>query len=524
MAVEANLNKKKEDELLPGSAQAAPPSSQLGEAAPETPEGQPRTTPTGTPNIQSYIKANMGAGQQLAQGIQGGFQKQANQFGQQVSGAQSQLNKAAAPTEQALGQQGQNLIQTSFKNPQDILKQQDQLKQFQQLRDQGYKGQIGNLNTNAQQQQTQLKSQLGNLQQTAGNANTESGRYDLLRNTFGQPNYTQGQQKLDQLFLQSQPGATQGLQKGLSGITNQAGQQLTGATAEQQAKLNALQGLSAQRAQDIKNTFLNGNGNDQNLGIKGIEGATQAQYADDQARAAQLPQILADLKANKLNNGDINSLGINDLQGQRLYNLNLGNYVNQTAPSETLSQATTQDQLGRYNALQSLAGNPTANIFGGETQTTGYDPYGLQRQKLNTDMAKAQQYYEKELPQKALEAIWGGVQDQSGTGGGYGSFRSTNSGDQYGNIRNQLVPYMNNPNTITGTQLQNIVNQDTRGLNTYDPYAQLIGQYNAARQNVIGTPALPANLNNALQPGYTLPTSKGGEVDNTGKLLPDKKV
>lgn len=393
MATEANLDQEKDDNNQPvgtGGGSVASQSDTGGSvASPAAP--MHNSTPSGTPNIQSYLRANQGAGQQLAQGIGNQFQKQTNQFGQQVQQAGNQAQSQANPLQQQLGSQAQNVITTSFKNPQDLLNQQDQLAQFQKLRDQGYQGDISNVQQNAQTAQQKLQSQLSGIQQQAQGAGTESGRFQLLRNTFGQPQYTQGQQKLDQLFLQAQPGAGQQLKSNLSGLTNQAGQQLTGTTAEVQAKLNALNNLSSQNATDIQNVLNTGNYNGQHLGtgLNDITTNVGNEYTQGLQNSTNANAGLqAAFAANQFTPQQLQQLGLT--QGQQTWGVDLAK-AGQYAANPLLAadqggnaQVATPEEFARYNALNQLAGNKAPqNIFGTATTAGGYNPYNFDSTALN---------------------------------------------------------------------------------------------------------------------------------------------
>lgn len=86
----------------------------------------------------------------------------------------------------------------------------------------------------------ELQQKARNLQETADLAKTEGGRFALLKNTFGKPSYNQGQQRLDQLLVQSDPTQQRQLQ-GLRKISGALGQELKGA-----------EGTAAQRAQELE--------------------------------------------------------------------------------------------------------------------------------------------------------------------------------------------------------------------------------------------------------------------------------
>lgn len=459
MATEANLNPEddKDDKKNlsvggPGDAQSSGPSGSMP-VAPTRP-----ATPSGTPNIQSYLKANQGAGQQLAQGITGNVQKQANEFGQQVQNSSNKLNAQANPLQQNLGAGGQNLIKTSFQNPQDILSKQDQLNQFQKLRDQGYKGDLSNLQNQGQIAQNQLQNQLGTFNQAAQNAGTESGRFQLLRNTLGQPSYSQGQQKLDQLFLQAQPGAGKQLNQNLQGINKQVGNQLQGAASNFQNTLNGLNTQSAQNASDIQNILKTGNygTNDLGEGFNDIGTAVQQHKNELIDLKNQLPAYQQALKSNMINQAQLNQLGLGNMGGQSLYGVDASQFINQTPIDQiqdpTMAQSATPEQLARYRALNQLAGSGAeADIFGNAQQVGGYDPFQYNQSGLQTAIGNAKQKAENQVTQYAQDLYNQIPGARSASGSSFAG--SADPGAAWrGDLKYQLQNVIDNPNHMTASQ------------------------------------------------------------------------
>jgi len=234
---------------------------------------------TGQPNISQYLAANQGAGQQLSQGIQNNLQTQNQALNQQIGSYNQQLgSQYYNPLFQNLGQNAQNVTQTAFQNPQQLLDaynaaktqssnqpltdpaQQQALQnynQFQQLASGGYNQNISDYGNTAQQYGYNLQNPLASIQQQAAGANTEMGRNQLLQN-IAQPGYNLGEQGLDALFLGGTPGVANQLQQGLTNIANQAAQNVNAFNTTNQQQVAALQGLSASDKAAITNLFMNG--------------------------------------------------------------------------------------------------------------------------------------------------------------------------------------------------------------------------------------------------------------------------
>lgn len=403
MATEVNFNKDDEDEnTATGGAPADAAAGGMagaGGATAATPAGARPTTPSGRPNIKQYLNANQGAGQSLAGGIQSKTQAKASQVDQGINEGRTQLQASTNPLESKLGEEGQNVIKTAFRDPSQILQQQDQLNQFNQLKNKGYAGDISNINSAAQQKQAQLQGQVGQVTSDANLAGTEGGRSELLRNTFGQPNYTRGQQKLDQLFLQAQPGVAKDLQSGLQGLGQQSSQNLAGLSSEAQAKINALTGLSDQRAQQWQDLYSGGENADaldQDLtsrGVSDIDANSQKRLAQGQADVAWAAGARERLANNQATQEDIDRLQLQDVQGKSLYDTKINKYLNQEDRQATMAGTADPAEVARYRALQQLSGGEDA-LFGGAQNVGDFKAYDFDKNKLTSDLSSTKQKYE----------------------------------------------------------------------------------------------------------------------------------
>lgn len=424
-----------------------------GSAAPAGGGSAPRANPSGKPNVQQYLQANQGgngqqsAGEQLSGTIQKNVQGQANQLGEKVNTATSQLGSQYDPLNKNLST-GKDTIDKAFKDPQALLDAYNQSKstnqaagttqpaasptaptnqpaapaqdatqgqqqaedpnaapdysqmynQFQQLNTGGYGTDINNLGQAAQTAVGDLQTQYGDLAQQTNAAKNEMGRFSLLRNAVGQPNYTSGQQTLDSLFLQAQPGVTRGLQNNLGQIAQGAQSNIQGLASQYdpnsaESKIAALQNLSAQNQDYAKTTF--------NTGLGDITSTAQAKMAADQAKAGQLPDVIKRLQGNTTTAADAQALGLK--AGTSAYDVDLSKFINQQAPTETLAQAATPEDFARYNALRQLGGIADPSAFGTATTAGGYDPYQFQQTAADAAIGKAKDYYENQQFHKVLD-------------------------------------------------------------------------------------------------------------------------
>lgn len=529
----ANQNTGGGGTVMPATSSSAPASGGAGYNAGAGALNRP--TPSGTPNVQQYLNANQGAGQQLTQGITNTVQNQANQVNQGINQAQNTLNAQYEPLQQNLGSGGQQTIQTAFKDPQSLLdsynaaKSQtatsapltsdqqtgaNQYNQFQNLNTGGYNQGIQNYNTAGQQQYNQIQNQVGNLNQVTGSANNEMGRNQLLQQTVGQPNYNQGQQTLDALFLQGQPGGLNTLKNNLQGIQNGVNQNVNAATADTQSKLAALQGLSAQDQATIQNLFTNGGAG--GTGLNQIASNVGNEYTQAVQNATNTDQGLQTaFKSNQYTPDQLKQLGLTP--GQQTWGVDVaqaGQYhLNPLAAAANggNAQVATPEEFARYNALNQLAGGPTGlqpNIFGSATTAGGYNPVAFDTTALQNAINIKKTGLMGEKLTNAVNSIYPalGVPKSGASFGGIGTGPRYDTSSE-STLANQLQSGIN-AGTLTPDQanqyLQNAINgwvsnqhEDRNALNQlFQPFENYYQQeYLPAANAQIGTTDAIAQAN-----------------------------
>ncbi len=424
MSTEANFNTEEDDEQqLAGGAQ--PSGGAVASSNPmSAPMGAQRDqSPSGRPNIKQYLNANQGAGDRLGAGIQDKSQDLTNKFNTSLDQNRNELNTSSQPLEQKLGDQGKQFAQTAFKDPSALLAQQDQVSEFQKLQGGGYQQDIGGLQNQFNTQKSMLQQDAGKIQGQANLAGSENGRFELLRNTFGKPTYTAGQQKLDQLFLQAQPGANKALQASLGGMATQATEGLTGLDSEAQAKLGALQGMSTARADEINKMVRGGldTGLEGDLSQRGLDDMTlssQNRYLQGQESLAGLPALQTRLANNQLNKSDLSTLGLSS--GTQLYDVNMNDFISKTGQNPTLANTADPAEVARYRALAQLSGDQTADPFGGSAEVGGFNPYSYDKAALDAKIASSKNYYENDYAKTRAQALYNErLANSAGVGGGY---------------------------------------------------------------------------------------------------------
>ena len=180
-------------------------------------------------NLQSYINANQGAGNNISNAVQKNVSNSVagNQQIAQTADTTGQQNVNQGNQIIAQGQQFQTQMSAPTFTP-------DQAIQFAQ--NQGNVQAVNNLetgkaiDTTALQQQNQqansaaatFENQANQYQQQAG---TETGQQNLLGQTYGgqyKPVYSAGDSRLDNMLLQATPGSLNSLQSAIGGINQNA--------------------------------------------------------------------------------------------------------------------------------------------------------------------------------------------------------------------------------------------------------------------------------------------------------------
>lgn len=306
-------------------------------------------------NIQKYLTANQGGGQQIAQGIESKANDEAAGVRAGIQAAQSKFQEAYNPEQQRLAS-AQPFVQQTIQQAGTQALTPEQIAQFRQYSTgQGSYNQLSGL---------QNVPTVDNLQNTAKNAQTEAGRFGLLQQTFGQPTYSRGQQKLDQLLLQGQqPGL---LQTNLQNLAQQTSQEQS--LAQKQAADQA-QGLKDQAlaAQTAATTGLTG-------AQTNLENDVNTRATTGQQQSDELKDLISRAFGPGLNNQDEVNKAL-QLAQQTGMNLNQNVYGiensekynpeqffnNQTFNAQTVS---TPEERARAAALAQLSGGEQTFLAG----------------------------------------------------------------------------------------------------------------------------------------------------------------
>ena len=321
-------------------------------------------------NIQSYLDANKTQADSMGQNITGQITQKAEDANQKISSFQAQAPKVEAyDPNKVLG----NVTQVNDADK-------AQYKQIKQTG--GYTG-PQSVDQAAGYQDTVKAAQLAS--QDVKNAGNEFGQQQLLKKTYTRPDYSAGQTKLDQVLLQNSAGskaALEGLAQKYAGLD----QALSGATQSYGTAINDANQAALQNKKNIAQAEAQAK--------KFLLDPIQARADQTNTSNSELiGRISKDLGDDELSEETLRILGIND--GQKLYDLNLGNYFNQDLTQAGLNNVANAEERQKYAALQGLFEDPTMNQIdanGKEIKAVGFN-----KEKFDKDLSGKKLEHENQI-------------------------------------------------------------------------------------------------------------------------------
>lgn len=442
----ATLINKPLEEKDQSNAQSAPTAlsgpSAPSLAAPATP--QQKASSGRFTNVQSYLNANKGAGQKIANVVGSTVQKDITSAGKQVTDEASKISSNIGAEKERLAKASgfQSQLGTLGEGAQAIASDTQKLSDFQKL--------YTNQNMSQQQQQAlneqaaAAQSTLQKAQQGAQALGTESGRMSALQRVLQRPSYTQGQRTLDQLMFQV------GGAKQVAAQQGQFGQQIAGMqkTQEQQVQDLAKQ-LEANKTSEIEAEKL----------LRGaLTGATggfeQAQTQESIAKSAENARLNSLYQQYIMGNTegiadtDLQTIkqSLGDKSGIKTYGVTQGDayqkYLQQGRTNLTTQDVVDAQDLARFQALATLGSGQSKYTQAGDMGPAS----GIKADMLASDAAKARDELLKGLG--GIGSLTAGTRPGDYYGSGSVS-QVTVGGDQF--LRNALEAIENKQASDFGT-------------------------------------------------------------------------
>jgi hypothetical protein len=287
MAIIVDQNKKKA-EIDPNKAMT--PATTIGSAvAPQTPAQQKTPSSGQFTNLKNYLQGNVKAGQNIASKLLGTVEpakaaaekniQETQKAGQDID-TQAEKFKQGAQAVSSFLTPGST--ETSFQNPQTAFNTSQLMS-----------GQVDTGLGTTQQKASQAATNLATLAEKSRMLAGETGRQELLKNLFNNPNYRTGLSNLDQAFLQQQAGqqlqqATTGLKQFQTQKTSDLSKYLT----EAQQRSQAFGQTAAETSKKLQEQL--------GKSAEEIDTAQQKQLSDINAKVARTNELVTQWSAGNL--------------------------------------------------------------------------------------------------------------------------------------------------------------------------------------------------------------------------------
>lgn len=285
-------------------------------------------------NIQSYLDANKDQADQMGQKITTNVAKEADD-----ATAKVQEFSAKAPTVQAY-------------DPNEAIKKatalSDQEKaQYKEVKKTG--GYTGPATVDGVSGYQDAQKAASSAAQNVQNAGTETGQQQLLKQTYARPQYSAGENRLDQVLLQNSAGSRAnlenlsqkyaGIDKMFSDASTSVGDAINKANTQALANRNAF--IPAEKA--ARDALIN---------------PIQKRVDEyNSGRDAYIDRIIGDAGDEILSEETLKALGLSE--GGALYDVNLANYITPNRTQAGLNNLATADERQKYAALASLFDDQT---------------------------------------------------------------------------------------------------------------------------------------------------------------------
>lgn len=439
-----------------------------------SPAGNANPAPTSSgafTNLNKYIYANKDfAADQggLAGKMANNVQNQATRTQNNIAGAQQAFtNQSNSNIQGAV--QNQNTYAQALADPYGFSKDSANTANLNQALKAQYTGPASLNDLSGTQNYNNLQTQVANVANTANQARTESGRYNMLSSMFGKPSYNAGDQSLDNLMIQSNPqqmqklASTQQVANGLTSTFNKA-------DTNTQALAAANTGLANTISQNTHNALQAGIGN--------IDSDLASKVA---ASNAQTAQWIKDMQSGKLTSQEAQALGFTN--GQKTYGADLTNSsLYNPNYQATAANVASQDQYNNYQALAGMLGIAPTTLGGTYNASAAFNPSSaINAQAINAAITAAQGNYNNQDQQtlgqltSALEG--GGPTHQIGVALGWNP-NGTQGTDRF-SWNTYANPY--DMNTASGVQqLLDSLSLSNPNVSRYQGDSTFMGDVNSA--------------------------------------------
>lgn len=340
-------------------------------------------------NIQSYLDANKDQGDQMGAKVAGDVSQSADTATQKVQDFTQKAPKVEAYDPSAAYQ---NVTTLS-----------DQDKSAYNQAKGGYKGPQTVDQVEGYQDTQKAASQAASQVQNAG---TEQGQRELLKQTYARPSYSAGENALDQTIVQNSPNSRKGFEDlsqkyaGINSLFDNASTDIGGKVNQ-----SITQGLANQRA------IAEGEAKVLPDILNPIRARADQQTKDNVARIGTISEDLGD---DVLSDDTLAMLGLGE--GQKLWDMNLSNYLTPNYTEVGINNAATADERAKYAALTALINGTAGNEITADGQAI--NPLTFNREQFDSDFAGKSAEMDRIAKAASLKANQ--YVDRDGTGDPFG--------------------------------------------------------------------------------------------------------
>lgn len=332
-------------------------------------------------NLNAYIDANKDNAESLGITISGNISNAGNQVRTGIQNSQDDFNSLADKgTISNLGtakQDSDSIVRQARTSAQYNQIGDDQANRFKEVSNAAYKGPQS---LDASQYYSDTQSKLNKAKEYQTSAQSDEGRFNLLKEMYNRPTYSQGQKNLDNLLLVGNQQAKTSIQNAATGLNDLQGSwdQAIGNAASTAKQRAADSDAVRQYAQDQ----LSSNRNERILEVDSDLADKQAHWAD---QYNHYNDLLSNYKGGELGltREEANTLALKD-SGQGLYNLLNGGPASYYLDLKNYdaNKVVSKDQYAQLSALDRLA-----NQFGSGSISKFSDPSQAETLGLNNNFS-----------------------------------------------------------------------------------------------------------------------------------------
>lgn len=322
-------------------------------------------------NIQSYLDANKDQGDQMGQTIASNVESKANEAQQKVTdyGSKAPSVQAYDPNEAynnvtKLNDEQKNTYRT-YKNTG------------------GYSGPESYDKVDGYDDTQKIATEAATKAKNAGN---EYGQQQLLKDQYARPNYTAGENKLDQTLLQNSSGSRQalegisqkysGLDKLFQDTTTNVGNAINQATTQAQAN---------------KQNIAQAEANQWNAMMSELQKRADETNLNNQKTIAQLTDDIEKSKNGTISENLMKMSGLKE--GTRLFGLDPTKYFRPNNTQAGVNNVATADERAKYKALADLVGDPSRTQVTDKAETI--NPVTFNQAGFDAELKAKQDWFDE---------------------------------------------------------------------------------------------------------------------------------